>query len=329
MLILSIVIAILLLYFSLRDLDWVVFWNTLRSGQYWIAGIVLPIVTINYFLRACRWKLLIDINRKIPVLPVFWANMAGYMGNAFLPARAGELIRSGFLGEKSGLGMSFVLATALVERLLDVITLVLVGSMALLFNSNMQPAIIRTAGWMAVLGLSGLIIIFLLPSQENRVLGIINHLPFADPVKHFIAYQISRFTLGTRALHNGRRLAGFAVFTATIWTIDAFANTLGVGIISQTLRMDQAFILLAALGLSSAIPSTPGYIGVYQFVAILVLVPFGFSRSEALAYILISQVLGTIVISLWGLVGLWQINLMQKFEDHEKGIGEQHTGERI
>lgn len=40
---------------------------------------------------------------------------------------------------------------------------------------------------------------------------------------------------------------------------------------------------------SSAAPSTPGYVGVYQFVAGTVLVPFGLSRDAALVYILAFQ----------------------------------------
>ena len=77
--------------------------------------------------------------------------------------------------------------------------------------------------------------------------------------------------------------------------------------ISQSLTIPHALVLLAALGLSSAIPSTPGYVGVYQFVAVSVLVPYGFSRADAIAYMLISQVLNYLVVSFWGLLGLWQI----------------------
>ena len=39
------------------------------------------------------------------------------------------------------------------------------------------------------------------------------------------------------------------------------------------------------MGLASALPSTPGYVGIYQFVAVSVLTPFGFSRTDAIAYI--------------------------------------------
>jgi len=54
-----------------------------------------------------------------------------------------------------------------------------------------------------------------------------------------------------------------------------------------------ALLLLTALGLGSALPSTPGYVGIYQFVAVTVLTPFGIGRDEALAFILVLQVLGS------------------------------------
>ncbi len=76
---------------------------------------------------------------RVPVLSVFWANMVGYLGNAYLPARAGELMRSALLGQKMGLGTSFVLATALSERILDAVTLVLIGSASLLSQGQLRP----------------------------------------------------------------------------------------------------------------------------------------------------------------------------------------------
>ena len=199
------------------------------------------------------------------------------------------------------------------ERLLDVITLVIIGSVALVLQGNLNLAFMQAIVILAFLGLAGLVFILVLPSQEEQIMRLMERLPLPEKVAQFLIRQIRRFLLGARSLQNGRRLAGFAMMTGVIWLIDAIGVTLGVQIISQTLRIDQAFILLAALGLSSAIPSTPGYVGIYQFVALLVLVPFGFSQPEALAYILITQVLGYLIISFWGLIGLWQINRMNKF----------------
>ncbi len=65
-----------------------------------------------------------------------------------------------------------------------------------------------------------------------------------------------------------------------------------------------AFLLIASLGLGSALPSTPGYVGIYQFVAVTVLGPFGFSRTDAIAYILVAQALTYVVIGFWGSLGI-------------------------
>ena len=71
-----------------------------------------------------------------------------------------------------------------------------------------------------------------------------------------------------------------------------------------TMPISAAFLLIAGLGLGSALPSTPGYVGIYQFVAVTVLEPFGFSRTDAIAYILVAQALRYVVIGFWGALGL-------------------------
>jgi uncharacterized protein (TIRG00374 family) len=310
----SLLLAIVLLYFTLRDLDWTVFWDTVRYGHYEFLLLTIPIASANYFVRALRWSIFLRSERKVPVLSVFWANMVGYLGNAFLPARAGEFLRSVFLGNKSGLGTSYVLATALTERILDVIALVLIGSIALLSQeqSNVPPPLTNAIRVMAAAGVTGLIILVAAPFQEGIILRLITWLPLPAKISALISTQASRFLVGMRSLHDWRRLTFFILLTGLIWLIDAFCNVVGVRVISQTLNIGQALILLSALGLSSAIPSTPGYIGVYQFVAVAVLMPFGFSRAEALAYIIIGQVLNYIIVSFWGLLGLWQINANKK-----------------
>ena len=68
--------------------------------------------------------------------------------------------------------------------------------------------------------------------------------------------------------------------------------------------MSVAFLLLAGLGLGSALPSTPGYVGIYQFVAVTVLTPFGLSRTDAIAYILVAQALSYVLIGVWGSIGI-------------------------
>ena len=68
--------------------------------------------------------------------------------------------------------------------------------------------------------------------------------------------------------------------------------------------MPLAFLLMAGLGLGSALPSTPGYVGIFQFVSVMVLTPFGFSRAEAISLAVVLQAASYAVNGVWGSIGL-------------------------
>lgn len=310
----SLALAAVLLYFTLRGLDWGAFWNAIRNGRYEILLLTVPIASASYFIRGMRWAVLVRSEASVPVLSVFWANMVGYMGNAFLPARAGELLRSTYLGQERGLGTSFVLATALTERILDAVALVLIGSVALLTQGQIPSSMANPIRLLALAGLAGLALLVAAPFQEGLILRTIGRLPLQPRLSTMVSDQVKRFLAGMRPLQDGRRLLTFIALLGLIWLVDGVGTMVGVRIVSQTLNLAQALVLLSALGLSSAVPSTPGYIGVYQFAAVSVLVPFGFPRADALAYILISQVMNYLVVSVWGLMGLWQLNRSRAFK---------------
>jgi uncharacterized membrane protein YbhN (UPF0104 family) len=116
-----------------------------------------------------------------------------------------------------------------------------------------------------------------------------------------------RFFTGLSSLHDARRALGFAGLTGAIWLMDAFGATLTGRALNLPLDLFQALLLLATLGLASAIPATPGYIGTYQFVAVTILPLFGFTRSQAFTFSLIMQASNYAVVTLWGLMGLWRL----------------------
>ncbi len=84
--------------------------------------------------------------------------------------------------------------------------------------------------------------------------------------------------------------------------MDAIGAILGARSLDLTLSLPMAYLLLTGLGLGSALPSTPGYVGIYQFVAVEVLTPFGFAKAPVIAYTLLLQVLQYVTIGIWGLL---------------------------
>jgi uncharacterized protein (TIRG00374 family) len=309
MIIISVILAALFLYFALRDLDWRIFFDTLKNAQYIYLPILLLWSSTNFLVRALRLRVLLTSEKNLRLANVFWANMAGYLGNNILPARAGELVRAAYLARKNNISASYALAVGLVERLMDLIALIVLGSFALSSLGVISPVFQNALKGVSALGLIGLGIIFILPhfgKFAGRLIMTFPVLKEAHKIK--LDHFLQQFLGGLKSLHSVTRVMQFTVLTGLIWLMDAVGAVFLAYILKIPLLLQQAFVLLAALGLSSAIPSTPGYVGVYQFVAVTTLAPFGISKADALAFILISQILGYIIIGFWGLLSLWQFN---------------------
>ena len=93
-----------------------------------------------------------------------------------------------------------------------------------------------------------------------------------------------------------------------VWLLDAVATVVVAAAIGQVLTIPQGLVLLDALGLSGAVPSTRGYVGVRHFVARAVLPLFGFPDAIALAYVIALQALTVVLMVLWGGLGLWRLS---------------------
>src|ERR1700730_7601933 len=104
----SIVLAVVLLYYSLRGIEWARVWQTLAATRLSYLVVCCILVTVALFLRAIRWRILLSMQGDVAISDAFWATSAGYFGNNFLPARAGELIRTMMVSSRANLGRMFV-----------------------------------------------------------------------------------------------------------------------------------------------------------------------------------------------------------------------------
>lgn len=315
---LALVLAAVFLYLALRNVDWGIFVQVIARGRYALLPLLLLASSFTYFVRSQRWRVLLTAQKPLPRRQVFWANMIGYLGNAYLPARAGELLRTLAVAKTGQVSASFTLATALTERLLDVVALVLVSALSLVTIQEVPAAIRMASRTMAAAGLVGLVVLFLAPVFEGWLAAGIRLLPVPHHWKDRLVGMLGQFLQGMQALQRDRRWLWFILMTVVIWLADGL-NAVGVAwMLRQQLSLAQALLLIASLGLASAIPSTPGFIGVYQFVAVTVLVPFGFSPSAALAYIIIAQVFNYLLVSLWGMLGLWKLGMAREVRLNER-----------
>jgi len=300
------VLAVVLLYFSLRGVDWGRVWDTMAGARWELLATAMLITCWSSFLRSLRWRILLNARARIDVPTVFWATMAGYLGNNFLPARAGELVRTFAISSRSNLTRTYVLTTALSERMMDAIALVLWSSVVLM-GVHPKPAwldqLSRTAAMFAGAGLAAVVV---LPHTGDLCEAVIRRLPLPEGLRARLLHLAEQILLGLRSFHDWKRFAGFVLLTAIVWCSDAFSMMVGARALHLEMSFAVAALLLCGLGLGSALPSTPGYVGIFQFVAVSVLTPFGIGKDAAVAYILLTQAMGYVVVVAFGLPGLYR-----------------------
>jgi uncharacterized membrane protein YbhN (UPF0104 family) len=225
----------------------------------------------------------------------------------FLPARAGELVRTMMISGSSNLRKSFVLTTALAERMADAIALVLISAGVLVMLPSKPAWLAGAAKVFGVIGSCGVMAIVLIPKLERFWKHLMELLRLPASLQARIAGLLDGVCLGLRSFHDAGRVMAFVALTMIIWCMDAVSTVVGGAALGLTIDIGVAFLLIAGLGLGSAIPSTPGYVGVYQFIAVTILVPFGLSRTDAIAYILFSQATVYAVMTFWGVLAFTQL----------------------
>jgi hypothetical protein len=302
--VIALVLAGVLLYYSLRGIDWRQVWSTLATTRLSYVGLMIIVTTGSLFLRAIRWRVLLRAGGPVHVSTAFWATCAGYFGNNFLPARAGELVRTMMVDSEAGLGRTFVLTTALSERIVDAIALVLISSLVLLTLPVRPGWYASAAKPFAVIGICGVLGIAILPRLERLWHYLLDRTPVPERFRGKLTQILQQILAGLRAFHDRQRLLAFLGLTVVIWFCDAIGTILGARSLNLDLNLSMAYLLLTGMGLGSALPSTPGYVGIYQFVAVEVLTPFGFPRAAVIAFTLLLQGLQYLSTGIWGLFAL-------------------------
>ena len=300
--IIAFAIAGVLLYYSLRGIDWAEVWHLLSRADLKYVTLAFGIASVALLLRALRWRILLRSRGPVDIPTAFWATSAGYFGNNFLPARAGELVRTMMVSARAGLSKTFVLTTALSERLSDAIILVIISSVVLLTLPVRPGWFDRAAKPFGVIGLAGALAIAILPKLEPLWNHLLRRAPLPHTLRDKLQHTLEHILSGIRAFHDPGRLLRFLGATLVIWLLDACGTVVGVHALGMAVSLPVAFLLITGLALGSALPSTPGYVGIYQFVAVSVLMPFGFSRTDAIAYILLAQALQYVLTTFWGVL---------------------------
>lgn len=122
-----------LLWFSFREVEWNSFVNGFRSADFRWIGLSMIISVLAFWIRALRWRLImLPLDRRVTRMDSWHGINIGYITNFALP-RAGELARCGVITKRTGLPFETVAGTVVLERSIDMLSLLLVSAGVMIF----------------------------------------------------------------------------------------------------------------------------------------------------------------------------------------------------
>jgi hypothetical protein len=274
-LLISLALTVLIGYIIYRGVpDWGQAWRVMLQAHpgFLLAGFACTLA--HMVLRATRWGVLLSpVKRHIYLKNLFSLTLIKYVINV-IPPRAGEVVASVILARKENISAVSVVAASLLERILDMLAVVVIFFCYLSFFSHLYApssdkgrAIMLAIQSYSMKGFAVLLIglVFLFLSLRHS--AWLNWLPL------WIRRHLVPFLDGFRALQQGGALFKVAVLSLVIWLVISLQLWLMTLAYLDGFPFLGAVFLMAITVVGVAIP-TPGGVGGFQFFMNLGLVHF-------------------------------------------------------
>ncbi|MCB2225986.1 MAG: flippase-like domain-containing protein [Desulfarculaceae bacterium] len=249
-----------------------------------------------FYLRSQRWQVLLGPVKRCLVGDLYSANLIGFMANNILPARLGELVRAYAADRISGVPASSALATLVIERILDGMTILAFFFAALIFTDPAAQAgpfnviYLRAAGLSLLAAYLGVLAVLgALYRWPTATVGWLAGLAgrLSPKLGQKVAEVLAHFTQGLALLGRGRHLPLLLAQSVALWLLMYLAGYLFLPAVGLPHSLLMAAMVLAGGMLAAAVPAGPGYIGTTQLAVTWALMMAGADQERAAAYSLL------------------------------------------
>ena len=315
----GVLVSAICVVFLARSVDLAELGSALAGANpIWMLGILVVLVFTMY-LKAYRWRLFFPEPERVSMHGLLSSLYIGYMVNTILPLRAGEIVRAFLVGESERVSKSTALATVLVEKVLDLGTVALF-LFALRFFVVL-PDWADTAAILSGIGIAvaivGLAVVLLARGLALRLIG---GLEARVPILQRLALTelVASFLDGLAFVRNPRTLALVILWSFLLWLGSGLGIYFGLLAANIGVGLAVGLLVMAVTNLGMAVPSAPGYVGVFHSAVVVSLTPFGVDPSQALASAIIMH---TLVFGFFVLGGLFYLLRYRQGSGMAKGLG--------
>jgi hypothetical protein len=272
----------------------------------WLVA-VLGIVAVQLLVRGWRWRMVLPprpSGEPVPVTRTIAPLLVGYLGNAVLPARLGEPIRAFLIARREQLDTLESFGATMLERLVDIVTLALIGfAAALALGAQWWIVAVGAVAGFGGLAALGLLVVVGFTRLADIGAAILSRIGIAKRTAR-LQHWARSFAKGVDRGRDLPRLVGVVMVSIVAWALDALIFFLVAMSLGIELGFPEAVLIGAVAVLATAIPAAPGYVGTFELAATATAVALGVPRAEALALAVLVHVVTVVPVALAGAAAL-------------------------
>jgi len=270
--------------------------------------LTLPLMLLGLFaffwLKAVRWRLLLEPVRRFETREVVSPMMIGFMGNNILPAHLGEFMRIYVLGREHGLSKTAVFSSVVLERVFDVIAILFLFAVSLVFVDGLPESYKSSSLAIAGVTLVGLLVLGAYVVWTDFFVRIAEKLLrfVPDSLRGKLIGMLETGAEGLHSLRSPRLAVGIIATSLAQWAINGLTAYCAVLSFGQTLPLLASFFVIFVIAIGVTVPSTPGFFGVIQLCFWFGVQPFGVDKADAFAasvYYHLSQYIPVTLVGLY------------------------------
>jgi hypothetical protein len=280
----------------------------------------ITLATLTFPLRAIRWRLILrDPEGGAFALGSLWHAVAiGFMANNLLPVRAGEFARAYVAQQQLPVRFTTALASVGVERVCDGLMLVALLAVALVAPSFPHDT---TLGGRSIAGLAqgfaalfGVVLVLALlvvhrPAPWLALLQRVAHAVLPARFAERLVQAAEGLVAGLAVLKSPGRLLRVVGWSLVLWLVNAASFAVCFRAFGIPVPPEGALLLQGVIGFGVALPSSPGFVGVFEVATKATLAIYGIDATRALSYAVGYHLSTFVPITLLGLYSLSRMRL--------------------
>lgn len=306
------VLALGLVAVFLRNADVGRVLEAVRTARSELVALAIVLTMLTYVVRAERWQYLLEAIGPTRFSVAFRTTVIGFAASSILPIRAGELLRPYLLARREGLSVTATLATIVVERMLDLVAiLLLLAAYLVWFDPGMAArdsalyAAIHLGGLvMAPIALVSLIVMFILAGHPEWLRSWASRAERILPgrLAGAVTRAVELFASGLGVLRRPRRVLASFAWSLVLWLLICGETWAVARAFHIEMPFPGSWLMLALLVVGVAVP-TPGAVGgFHEAFRLGATAFFGADNDAAVGAAIVLHVTSFVPVTL---VGIW------------------------